>query len=341
MMMANDVAARILSFYNQEKRNLPWRKNMSAYRTLVSEVMLQQTRVDTVIPYFNRFMEKLPTIEDLSKVDDEELLKLWQGLGYYRRASNLKKAASYIVMHHNSIVPSTYKELLLVPGVGPYTAKAILSIAYNQDVVAVDGNVLRVFSRYFGIDQDIKLDSTKKEIEEKIIDFHPHHHASDFMQALMEIGAMICIPNGSPKCEVCPLNKECFAYINHQIDAFPLISKKEEKKIENHTIFRIHYQDFFLIEKRQDSLLNGLWQLPNIVGHLNKKEAESYLNSLGYQNFKLTKGTTHKHIFTHKIWNMISYDVELSEFNESLIPIIEIHQYYSIPSAYISFLPKK
>lgn len=336
------MSKRILEFYQEVKRDLPWRKEDNPYYTLVSEIMLQQTRVDTVIPYFNRFIEKLPTIQDLALVSEEELMKLWQGLGYYRRAKNLQKAAMMIVDEYKGIIPSTYEDLIRIPGIGPYTAKAIMSIAFHQKAVAVDGNVLRVFSRYFGLYEDIKLDKTKREIETKVLDLFPREHASDFMQALMEIGALVCLPNGEPKCDQCPLQKECFALSRQQIPFLPTTSKKEEQRIEKRTVFIIHYEDWYWIQKRDNQgLLSSLWELPNTDGHLNEQDVASYVSDFNLPSFKINRGPKKKHVFTHIIWDMISFEIELSGEDKRLIHLENIEKNYAIPSAFQTFLIQK
>jgi len=334
-----NVTDRILGFYQQNKRDLPWRNIENPYYTLVSEIMLQQTRVDTVIPYFLRFVDKLPKIEDLANISEDELMKLWQGLGYYRRAKNLQNAAKMVMSDFNGEIPSTYQELMLLPGIGDYTAKAILSIAFHQKAVAVDGNVLRVFTRYYGIYDDITSDKTKPIIEEKVSELFPNHHQSDFMQALMEIGAIICLPNGEPKCGLCPLKEECFAYNNNQINQLPVKSKKDKQRIEQKTVFIIRYQESIWIQKREEKgLLSSLWELPNTDGHLDTNQATQFLYHLGLNDFTINPGKDKKHIFTHIIWEMKSYNIDLLTSNDHMIPESQIELDYSIPTAFHSFL---
>ncbi|MGD9910426.1 MAG: A/G-specific adenine glycosylase [Candidatus Izemoplasmatales bacterium] len=337
----NEVSERILSFYQEHKRDLPWRNIENPYYTLVSEIMLQQTRVDTVIPYFLRFIEKLPTIESLSMVSEEELLKLWQGLGYYRRAINLQKAAKMVMEKHQGVIPDDYALLIKLPGIGEYTSKAILSIAFNQKAVAVDGNVLRVFTRYYGIYNDVSLDKTKTVIEEKVLNIFPSHSQSDFMQALMEIGALICVPNADPQCLICPLQKECYAYKHRQIEQLPVKTKKDTQKIELRTVLIIHFEDEYHIQKRSEKgLLSSLWELPNRLGHLSLAETTDFLFELGYTDCLLEVGPNKKHVFTHITWNMISYDVKLSSRYQGLISLETIKKDYSIPKAFSIFLPE-
>lgn len=336
-----EVSERILSFYQEHKRDLPWRNIENPYYTLVSEMMLQQTRVDTVIPYFLRFIDKLPSIESLSKVSEDELLKLWQGLGYYRRAINLQKAAKMVMEKYQGVIPDNYPDLIKLPGIGEYTSKAILSIAFNQKAVAVDGNVLRVFTRYYGIYEDISLDKTKAFVEERVLGLFPNHSQSDFMQALMEIGALICIPSTEPLCTSCPLKNECYALKHHQIQQLPVKTKKDAQKLEMRTVFIIHFQDEYHVQKRNEKgLLSSLWELPNQLGHLSFEEAIEFLSELGYRDYHLEVGPIKKHIFTHITWNMISYNVELSSRYQGLISLETIKKEYSIPKAFSIFLPE-
>lgn len=333
------IAKNILDFYQKNKREMPWRTEKNPYYTLVSEIMLQQTRVDTVIPYFIRFIEELPTIEALAHVEEDVLYKLWQGLGYYRRAANLKKCAIEIKNNYQGIIPKTYKELISLPGIGPYTAKAILSIAYDEVEVAIDGNVSRVFSRFLGIREDITIDSTKKLLEESILNIHPQEQSSDFMQALMEIGALICLPNGEPLCEKCPLREQCFALKQNLISEIPLKPKKEIQKKELKTVFTIHYNNQYFIQKREEKgLLSSLWEFPNTENHLRLEEAKAYIQSLGYHDFSIQVGKKLVHKFTHIVWDMISYDILLENPNNRLRDRDLIEKEYSIPTAFIKFI---
>ncbi len=336
--MTMNVTERILFFYQMNQRDLPWRKIQNPYYTLVSEIMLQQTRVDTVIPYFLRFIDRLPSIEDLAKVSEDELNKLWEGLGYYRRARNLQKAAIQIVEMYHGVIPSTYEELIHLSGIGPYTAKAILSIAFGKPYVAIDGNVLRVFTRYFGIFDDIALEKTKKDIEKKILKIYPENDSENFMQALMEIGALICLPNQTPKCNECPLKEDCYALKNKQTDSLPNKTKKEKQKVYPKTVLIIHYENDYYIHKRNnDGLLSSLYQLENVDGHLTINEAQEYMNFLGFGDYVINPNKNVKHVFTHVIWDMISYDVSLSTRDERLVPIDTIIKEYSIPTAFSKF----
>jgi A/G-specific adenine glycosylase len=316
------LSDKLLHFYDTSKRILPWRDNKIPYYIWISEIMLQQTRVEAVIPYFNRFIKALPTISDLAKVDEDSLLKLWEGLGYYNRARNLKKAAIKIETEFYGVMPQTKDELESLPGIGPYTSGALLSIAYEQQVAAVDGNVLRVFSRFYQIEEDIKNPKTKATIKALVQDSLPQSRNGDYNQAIMELGATICIPNGRPLCEICPLKDECLSYINNMQTVLPFKSKKKPRRIEKRTIYIYKYKNLFSIKKRPATgLLASMYEFINVDGHI--KET-------------LTKLPNSKHIFTHLEWNMIAYFEEVSTKNKDYIWVTkeEIENKYSIPNAF-------
>ena len=217
----------IIRWYKTARRNLPWRANATPYHVWLSETMLQQTRIETVIPYYERFLAQLPTIESLAAVDDEKLMKLWEGLGYYSRARNLKKAAQTVVASYDGVLPKTAQELQKLPGIGEYTAGAIASIAFGQPEPAVDGNVLRVIMRLTACDEDIAQPKVKKEVTQLLREIYPSgKDASNLTQGIMELGEVICIPNGEPKCAVCPLNSICCAHLNKETERYPVRSEK-------------------------------------------------------------------------------------------------------------------
>ena len=227
-----DLSGSLLHWYDYNKRILPWRENKDPYRIWISEIMLQQTRVEAVKPYFDRFMEVLPTVYDLAKVDDDRLMKLWEGLGYYNRARNLKAAAQTIVEEYGGQLPADYDKLLSLKGIGMYTAGAIGSIAFELQVPAVDGNVLRVLTRLWGDDSDILKDKTKKAMGRRVMEFMPEDRPGDFNQALIELGATVCVPNGQPLCDQCPWDTVCKAYKEDLIDQLPVKTPKKARRIE-------------------------------------------------------------------------------------------------------------
>jgi len=319
------LSDKLLHFYDTSKRILPWRDNKIPYYIWISEIMLQQTRVEAVIPYFNRFIKALPTISDLAKVDEDSLLKLWEGLGYYNRARNLKKAAIMIETEFGGMMPETKDELESLPGIGPYTSGALLSIAYEQQVAAVDGNVLRVFSRFYQIEADIKNPKTKATIKALVQDSLPLSRNGDYNQAIMELGATVCIPNGRPLCEICPLKEECLSYKNNMQMVLPFKSKKKPRRIEKRTIYVYKYKNLYAIKKRPDTgLLASMYEFINVDGHI--KES-------------LLKLPNSKHIFTHLEWNMIAYLKEVSTKNKDYIwaSKLEIEHKYSIPNAFKTY----
>ena len=259
----------LLAWYETHARVLPWREQPEPYRVWISEIMLQQTRVEAVKPYFARFMEALPTVRDLAEVPEENLLKLWEGLGYYNRARNLQKAARVIQEQYGGVIPSSYEELLKLPGIGSYTAGAIASIAYGIPVPAVDGNVLRVISRVLASSEDILKQSVKKQMEESLKAVMPADRASAYNQGLIEIGAIICVPNGQPKCGECPLASICLGRKQGLLDSIPYKTPKKPRKIENRTILLIESDGAYMIRKRpEQGLLASLYEFPSLDGHL-------------------------------------------------------------------------
>ena len=255
----------LLEWYQLNKRDLPWRRTKDPYSIWVSEIMLQQTRVEAVKPYYERFLQTLPTVKDLAEADEETLLKLWEGLGYYSRVRNMQKAAIQIMEEHEGLFPAEYGKLLKLKGIGPYTGGAVGSIAFGLPVPAVDGNVLRVMSRIIADAADISLQPTKKVWEERISEIIPANSPGDFNQALMELGATICLPNGSPKCEICPVRKYCEAYRRDATQLYPVKAEKKARTMEYlNVFFCVDENKKIAISKRpKKGLLSGLWELPN------------------------------------------------------------------------------
>ncbi len=313
--MEQKAIERLLTWYAKEKRDLPWRKSRNPYHIWVSEIMLQQTRVEAVKPYYRRFLEELPTIEDLANADEDILMKLWEGLGYYSRVRNLQSAAKQIVADYGGELPADHDELLKLKGIGSYTAGAIASIAFGLPQVAVDGNVLRVCARFYGDARDIALPQTKKEVEREWIEVLPKKSASAFNQAIMEIGAMVCIPNGSPKCEICPLALECVARIQGKQYLYPVKSPKPERRLEELSVFFIVHEGKIAVHKRTEKgLLSGLWQLPNAPKEVAPVVA---LQNWGIMEGDITTMKGYHHLFTHIKWQMDVYYVVAKEVVES------------------------
>lgn len=333
---------KLLNWYDQEARVLPWRSEATPYRVWISEMMLQQTRVDTVIPYFLRFLEQLPTIQDLAEVEEDQLLKLWQGLGYYNRARNLKKAAQMIMEQFEGTLPSEINDLISLPGIGVYSAGAIASIAFGKSVPAVDGNVLRVISRLLASKEDMNQPKIKKELTEIVTRLVSKERPGDFNQGMMDLGATICLPNGDPKCEECPIQQYCNAYMLGLTHEIPIKSVKKPRNIEKKTIFVILAEDKFALRKREDKgLLANLWEFPNIEGYLTLKQAKQWLEESGITCEGIQSIKMAKHLFTHREWHMKGYFVQGDFFKENDFVWAteeEIRCQYAIPTAFKEFL---
>lgn len=303
----------LLPWYEKNKRDLPWRKDHNPYHIWVSEIMLQQTRVEAVKGYYDRFLAALPTINRLAEADDGLLNKLWEGLGYYSRVGNMKKAAIRICESRNGIFPENYKDIVSLPGIGPYTAGAISSIAFNEPIPAVDGNVLRVFTRI--TENPTQIDSIlfKNYVFDRLAEIYPRQ-AGDFTQALMELGATVCIPHGKPNCSQCPCQSFCRAFINGTQSNFPVKSKKMQRRIEEKTVFILSCDGDYALKKRPSKgLLANLWEFPNEPGKLSAELALDLLKQKGLKVSNITRTVEKKHIFTHVEWKMIGIYVELSE----------------------------
>lgn len=329
----------ILYWYDKNARILPWRDEPTPYRVWISEIMLQQTRVEAVKPYFERFMNEVKDIESLANIHEDKLLKLWEGLGYYNRARNLKKTAQVIVNNYHGEMPSNFEELIELPGIGPYTAGAIASIAFHNKVPAVDGNVLRVIARVAGNHGNINDVKVKREIETLVIKLLPEQRVGDFNQALMELGATICLPNGMPKCNECPLQSLCEAYKKDLITNIPLKSKQKKRRIEDRTIFVLNDQNKIAIRKRDgQGLLANLYEFPNVLGRLDEGQCKKQLEEWGMEQYRLVPLSPSKHIFSHIEWHMIGYLVlitkqtDLSDFIWTSKE--EIIEQISIPTAF-------
>ena len=259
------IVEPIVKWYQKQKKILPWKQDKEPYHIWVSEIMLQQTRIEAVKKYYTRFMKELPTIHDLADVPEEKLLKLWEGLGYYSRARNLKKAAIQIEQEYNGKIPTSYTELLKLSGIGEYTAGAIASISYNEKVPAVDGNVLRVVSRVLASKEDVLLPETKRKITKKLLEIMPDE-PGDFNEGLMELGEKICLPNTVPLCKKCPIQEFCLANKENLTNEIPVRVKKQKRKIEDKTVFVLKYKNEIAIRKREKTgILANLYEFPNVI----------------------------------------------------------------------------
>jgi A/G-specific adenine glycosylase len=331
----------LLAWYEKNKRPLPWRNEPSPYHVWISEIMLQQTRIEAVIPYYERFLRELPNVASLAAVSDDRLMKLWEGLGYYSRARNLKKAACTIMEKYNGNLPDNAKELRSLSGIGDYTAGAIASISFGKPEPAVDGNVLRVMMRFLGKTDDIALQSTKKETADALRTVYPSgEEAKNLTQAIMELGESVCIPNGQPKCELCPLSSICVAHRENLTDSIPVKSPKKPRKQEPKTVFLLSCRGNYAICRRPETgLLAKLWEFPNTKGKLSEEEAFDYLSSLGLSPIGLTPCEDAVHIFTHIEWHMTGYTAECLTPTENFLwkTADEILSEYAIPSAFRAY----
>lgn len=336
-------------WFQANARVLPWRENPMAYYVWISEIMLQQTRVEAVKPYFDRFIRELPDVKALAECPEDKLLKLWEGLGYYNRVRNLKIAANQILEEYDGVIPSEYEELLKLKGIGSYTAGAIASIAYGKPVPAVDGNVLRVISRVTADDSDIMKQSVRKKMEEKLCELMQQSNVipSIFNQALMELGATVCLPNGAPRCDVCPWNEICEARKQERISELPVKTKAKSRRIEEKTVFIIKDGEKLALRKRPGKgLLAGLYELPNVEGYLSEQEAVAYIKQQGCTPIRILPVCDAKHIFSHVEWHMKGYVVFLqdkgfvSDVQDNdwiFVEVEETKSNYAIPSAFVKY----
>ena len=342
-MVLEEIVQPLVKWYRDNKRILPWRDKDNAYYTWVSEIMLQQTRVEAVKPYFQRFITELPDIQSLAECPEEKLLKLWEGLGYYNRVRNMQEAAKTVKDEYNGRLPEDYQALLSLKGIGSYTAGAIASIAYGEKVPAVDGNVLRVISRITESTEDISRQSVRRKIEQQVSQIMPSDCPGDFNQALMDLGSSICIPNGEPFCENCPWESICKAHKYGQETDFPVKAKKKQRKIEKKAVFLIEVSDKIILHKRPEKgLLSGLWELPNLDGELSAKELSEQMKKWEIGDYMIEPLGEGKHIFSHVEWQMRGYRIQMRDISEKLLEKEEwiavsredLEEKYAIPSAF-------
>lgn len=335
----------LVAWYRENHRQLPWRENPDAYRVWVSEIMLQQTRVEAVKPYYERFLNAFPNVEALALAEEDKLMKMWEGLGYYNRVRNMQKAARQVMNEHKGVFPKSYDEILKLSGIGNYTAGAISSFAYGIARPAVDGNVLRVVSRLLANNEDIMKANVRTEIENLLGEVIPKDAAGDFNQGMIELGAIVCVPNGEPKCEECPLAHLCRAKAQGIQTELPVRTKAKARRVEKRTVLIFRDSETVAIRKRPaKGLLAGLYELPNVEGHLTRKEVIEYGKSIGLTPVRVKKLAAAKHIFSHVEWHMIGYEVLVDELEKNcsgkmiFVGKEEINEKYSIPSAFEAYI---
>lgn len=317
----------LMGWYRIHKRILPWRGTNDAYRVWISEIMLQQTRVEAVKEYYIRFLDRFPNARALAEADQDEVLKYWEGLGYYSRARNLH-AASKIIAQNG--FPATWGGVRDLPGIGDYTAGAICSIAYDMPCPAVDGNVLRILTRLFADGSNIDEANTKTKFSELLRKVYPRE-AGDFCQALMELGATVCVPNGAPMCGDCPWESLCKAHSEGEEEDFPVRAPKRARKVQTLTVFVLEHEGKYAIRKRSEKgLLAGMWQFP---AYEDMPEPSAY--------GAVCKEKRAKHIFTHVEWHMTGYLIQTQEFLSDFVWVTaeELRGEYALPSAFKAFMP--
>ncbi|MCR5460394.1 MAG: A/G-specific adenine glycosylase [Acetatifactor sp.] len=334
----------LLKWYDGNRRILPWREEPTPYRVWVSEIMLQQTRVEAVKPYYERFMRMLPTVKALSEAPEETLLKLWEGLGYYNRVRNLQKAARVVMERHGGEMPADYDALLALPGIGNYTAGAIASIAYGIPKPAVDGNVLRVLARVRADGRCISEEKVRRAVEAELEKAMPKDRPGDFNQAMMEIGACVCVPNGQPHCEQCPLAAICKAREEGTVLSYPRKEAKKARTSEEKTVLVIRDEGRVALRKRPaKGLLAGMYEFPCLPGKISEREVIKYLSENGMKVLRILPMGETKHVFTHKEWHMQGFQVRVDELEKNAsggagdwiyVEPWETRENYPIPSAY-------
>lgn len=339
-MIYASLPAVLLPWYAQNARDLPWRADREPYHIWISEIMLQQTRVEAVREYYIRFLHALPSIEDLAFVEENRLLKLWEGLGYYTRARNLQKAAREIVHQWGGVFPQEYAHIRALPGIGPYTAGAIASICFEQPVPAVDGNVLRVAARLTDDHTPVQLPQMKADISQRLAQVYPAQSCGAFTQALMELGATVCTPK-SPKCGDCPARAICLARQNGTAAGLPVRLPKREKREEDITVLLLQCGDAYALGRRkEDGLLAGMWELPNVPGILTAQQAAAAAEDMGAQPERILSETHRTHVFTHVRWEMTCFHMLCAGKCERWIwaELPHIQREFSIPTAFRMFL---
>ena len=303
----------LLSWYDAHARTLPWRGIHNAYHTWVSETMLQQTRVETVLSYYERFLSRFPTVEALAGAPEDEVLKLWEGLGYYRRAANLHRGARQVVAEYGGELPQDVDTLKKISGIGEYTAGAIASIAFDQRVPAVDGNVIRVVSRVRGIRENVGVPSVRRRLQQEAAALVPQARPGDFNQAMMDLGATVCVP-GTPSCERCPVAALCDAYHAGDAEDLPELPRRNPPREMDYDLCLIFSGDRVLMRQRTERMLQGLWVFPMLEEHHPPRQLPGLLRRrLGLTVSSPEDAGEARHVFTHQVWRMRLYRINVKE----------------------------
>ena len=305
----------ILSWYDQGHRDLPWRRTQDPYRIWISEIMLQQTRAETVVSYYERFLARYPTVQDLASAPEEELLKAWEGLGYYSRARSLQKAAKEIVARYGGQLPADLEKLRALPGIGDYTAGAIASIAFGIPAAAVDGNVERVLCRWDAITDEVGTPAVRRQIAARAQALVPRDRPGAFANAMMEMGATMCTPK-NPKCLLCPVREGCMGFAQGIAQELPHKAKKKAQRVENRAVLLVFCDNRVLIVKRQEKLLGGLFVFPDVLEESDPARLCRALEALGIRAAYDEKLGHARHVFTHLIWEMDVHAVVADEMTQ-------------------------
>lgn len=342
MELKPQIARLLLDWYNTARRPLPWRADREPYHVWLSEIMCQQTRVEAVKGYYLRFLEALPDIPSLAACPEDRLLKLWEGLGYYSRARNLQRAAKLLQAEQGGVFPREYQAIRALPGIGDYTAAAIASICFSLPYPAVDGNVLRVVTRYTALDADIALPGTKQQVRELLAPLFQGVDCGELNQALMELGALVCVPNGTPDCGGCPLRQSCASREGQLWRRLPVKQAARPRRKLARTVLLLRCGERIALQKRPSrGLLAGLWEFPAVDGQLSPQAALDLAAAWGCSPASLLLQADRSHVFTHLEWEMRAYGLRCREEGPGLTWVTgpELTQQHSLPTAYRQFFP--
>ena len=362
LLFRQEANESLLAFCRESARDLPWRRSVTPYRVWISEIMLQQTRAEVVRRYYDRFLAELPTPRALAEASDDRLAKLWEGLGYYRRASLMKRAACVIVEKHGGELPRDYASLRALPGFGDYTAAAVASFAYGLRAAAVDGNLLRVLARLFRVEENVLSPKTAKTLREIAYRMLPDakdgtnggerylydgYAAAEWNQAMMELGAQICLPNTQPKCEKCPLSAYCIACAEGCAERLPIRESAVTRKEENRTVLRVTDGERYLLHRRANKgLLAGLYEFPNREGVLDESAVKGEVARMGFSVRSVKALAPARHVFTHLSWHLSGYEIKVDKLDPKTLPedffaptFDELYRDYSIPGAFAAYKP--